>query len=224
MLTSAQIVTLATQIAKTPGMTTQAGQFLNARLIKIALDQDLDIIRRTTTITAVVGLNNYNLPVNYLRAREVFYKVNGVTFMLSSRPLDVYDSLFSGPGMQDYPYIYATDISLSPPVIYLYPAPSTSFTLTVRYMDNLVEITTPESSAIVPWFQDQLLLINLVAEDLMKIADDERQSKFSAANDEELRRLLKLANDNEDRAMTVKLDPARFRSARSVRPTKIQGS
>lgn len=224
MLTSAQIVTLATQIAKCPGMTVQGGQFLNARLIKIALDHDLDIIRRTTTITALVGLNDYNLPANYLRAREVFYKISGVTFMLSSRSLDVYDSLFSGPGMQDYPYIYATDIAASPPVIKLYPAPSVGFTLTVRYMDSLVEITAPETSAVIPWFQDQSLLINLVSEDLMKIVDDERQEKFAASNDEQLRRLMKLANDHEDRALTVKLDPARFRSTRSTRPTKVQGS
>lgn len=224
MLTSAQIVNLATQIAKVPGMIIQGGQFLNARLIKVALDQDLDIIRRTTTITALVGQNKYNLPANYLRAREVFYIINGVNFTLSSRDLSVYDGLFSGPGLQDYPYIYATDIAASPPALYLYPAPAVGFTLTVRYMDNLVEITTPESSASVPWFQDQLLLIRWVATDLMMISDDSRLPEFMKASDEEFRRLLQMANDTEDRAMTVKLDPARFRSARSFKPTKVQGS
>ena len=224
MLTAAQIVSLAAQISKVPGMTIQAGQFMNTRLIKLALDQDLDIIRRTTTIQSVVGQNKYNLPTNYLRAREVFYNVNGVVFQLFSRSLQDYDSLFNGPGLQDYPYLYATDIGVIPPSIYLYPAPSTSFTLTVRYMDNLVEITTPESSATVPWFQDQSLLIDMIAEDLMKISDDTRQPEFFKKNDEELRRMLKLANDNEDRALTVKLDPKRFRTSGSVRPTKVQGS
>ena len=224
MLTSAQIIDLATQIAKVPGMLTQAGKFLNARLIKIALDQDLDIIRRTATITAKVGVNGYNLPANYLRAREVFYFVNGVSFPLHSRSLEVYDTLFNGPGLQGYPYLYATDIATSPPIIYLYPAPSTSFTLTVRYMDNLVEVTTPETSAVIPYFQDQTLLIRMVAEDLMMISDDTRLAEFSRMNDEDFRRLLKLANDNEDRALTVKLDPARFRNSRATRPTKIQGS
>ena len=224
MMTSTQIVSLATQIAKVPGMTTQAGQFMNARLIKLALDFDLDIIRRTTTITALVGQNKYTLPANYLRAREVFYSINGVVFPLSSRSLEEYDSLFNGPGLQDYPYLYATDLGATPPNLYLYPAPSVGFTLTVRYMDNLVEITTPETSSVIPWFQDQALLTDMVAEDLMKISDDSRQPEFFKKNDEEMRRLLKLANDHEDRALTVKLDPKRFRTASSVKPTKIQGS
>ena len=132
MLTSQQIVTLACQIAKAPGFTAQAGQFLNARLIQLALEQDMDIIRRTVTIPVVTGTSKYNLPANYLRAREVFYNLNGVVFTLTSRALDDYDQLYNGQSLQDYPYLYATDIAATPPAIYLYPAPSVSLTLTVR--------------------------------------------------------------------------------------------
>lgn len=223
MLTSQQIINLACSIAKTPGMTQQAGQLMNARLIQIALEQDLDIIRRTTTITLVVGNPTYNLPANYLRAREVFYSQSGQVFYLSSRSLADYDQLFKGPGEQEYPYLYATDLGASPPTINLYPAPSISTVLTVRYMDNLVEITTPENSSVIPWFQDQLLLIKMVAEDLMDIADDTRASEFAMKNDDKMRRLIQMANDKEDRAITVKKDPASFRSVRMVRPTKLQG-
>jgi hypothetical protein len=223
MMMSSQIVALACQIAKTPGFTSQAGQFLNARLVKIALDQDLDIIRRTTTINVLTGTPSYNLPANYLRAREVFYSIQGVKYTLTPRSLQDYDALYNAPGFQDWPYIYATDIAQSPPLLYLYPTPSIALTLTVRYMDTNVEITTPETSSVIPWFQDQALLVDMVAEDLMKIADDARQPQFFQKNDEDFRRMLRMANDKEDRALTVKLDPARFRAARSVKPTKLQG-
>lgn len=223
MLTAAQIINLACQIAKAPGFTQQAGQFMNARLIQIALDQDLDIIRRTTTFNFVIGTPSYALPVNYLRAREVFYSQGGQVFYLSSRSLADYDQLFKGPGEQEYPYLYATDLGQSPPVINFYPAPSISTLVTVRYMDNLVEIVTPETSSVIPWFQDQLLLIKMVAEDLMDISDDTRADAFTAKNNNKLRQLIQMANDKEDRAIVVKKDPATFRAIRSVRPTKLQG-
>ena len=223
MLTSAQIISLACSIAKVPGFTTQAGQLMNARLIQIALDQDLDIIRRTTTINLLVGTATYNLPANYLRAREVFYSQNGQVFTPNQISLEDYDGLFKGPGEQDYPYYYATDIAQSPPTISLYPAPSVSTAMTVRYMDNLVEITTPETSSVIPWFQDQLLLVKMVAEDLMDISDDSRADDFFHKNDDKMRRLIQMANDKENRAITVKKDPLSFRSVRTVKPTKLQG-
>lgn len=223
MLQSQQIISLATQIAKAPGMIIQAGQFMNARLVQIALEQDLDIIRRTLTIPVVTGTATYNLPSSYLRAREVFYNINGVVFTLDMKSLEGYDSLYKGPSLQDYPYLYATDLGQLPPTISLYPIPSVSFNLTVRYMDNLVEVVTPETSAVIPWFQDQLLLIKMVAEDLMMISDDSRNKEFYQMNDDKMRRLLQMANDKEGRAMKVKRDPDSFRRSRSQRPTKVQG-
>jgi hypothetical protein len=223
MISSSQIIALACQIAKCPGYIVQGGQFLNARLIQIALDQDLDIIRRTTTFQTVIGQNAYPLPANFLRTREVFYNVNGTIYVCEQYSLEYYDSLFQGPGEVNYPYLYATDIAQSPPILNLYPAPSISTTVTVRYMDNLVEITTPETSSTIPWFQDQLLLIDMVAEDLMKITDDSRKAEFGQTNENKFRNLIQMANDKENRAITVKKDPATFRSVRTVKATKIQG-
>ncbi len=223
MLTAAQIVSLATQAAKVPGMLQQAGQLLNARLVQIALEQDLDIIRRTTTISVGIGTESYSLPTNYLRAREVFYNIAGTVYWLNSRSLEDYDKLFNGPGIENYPEIYATDISTTPPTLYLYPPPAMAFDLTVRYMDNNVEITAPENSTTIPWFQDQLLLVHMLAEDLMLISDDARAGDLFMKNDDKLRRLLKLANDTEGRAEVVKKDPKYFRSNRVVLPTKLQG-
>lgn len=220
MLTAQQIVTLACDIAKTPGMLTKAGQMMNARLVQIALEQDLDVIRRTAYLSAQVGQNSYNLPANYLRAREVFYNIDGAVFYLDPTDLRGYDKLFNGPGVQQYPYLYATDISTTPPTLFLYPAPAVTFTFTVRYMDNLVEITSPETSSVVPWFQDQLLLINMVAEDMMNISDDARVNDMYRKNDERFTRYLRMANDQESICQKVTRDPRTFRTAITLKPTK----
>jgi len=223
MLTASQIINLAVQIAKVPGMTTQAGQFLNARLIQLALDQDMDIIRRTTTINVVTGQASYALPVNYLRMREAFYNINGSVFWLVQLALKNYDQLNTNPGLTDYPYYYSTDIGTTPPTLLLYPPPSLAFTLNIRYMDNLVEIDDPENSQVIPWFQDQSLLINMVAENLMSISDDTRVEMMFRQNDDKFRRLIQMSNDKENYAIVVEKDERTFRTARRVRPTKLQG-
>lgn len=223
MLTASQIIGLAVQIAKVPGMTTQAGQFLNARLLQLALEQDMDIIRRTTTIDVLTGQTNYALPVNYLRMREAFYNINGSVFWLVQLALKSYDQLNTNPGLTDYPYYYSTDIGTTPPTLLLYPPPSTSLTLNIRYMDNNVEITDPPNSQVIPWFQDQSLLINMVAENLMSISDDTRVEMMYRQNDDKFRRLLQMSNDKENRATVVEKDERTFRSIRRVRPTKLQG-
>lgn len=224
MLTASEIINLAVQIAKVPGMTQQAGQFLNARLLQLALDQDMDIIRRTTTINVITGQTTYALPVNYLRMREAFYNINGSVFWLIQLALKEYDQLNTNPGLTDYPYYYTTDIGQTPPQLMLYPPPSLAFTLNIRYMDSNVEITDPVNSAVVPWFQDQSLLITMVAEDLMNISDDTRVVMMNQINDKRFRQLIQMSNDRENRATKVEKDERTFRSIRRVRPTKLQGS
>lgn len=223
MLTSQQIINIACAKAKVPGMTQLAGQFLNAALVQVALDQNLDIIRRTTTISVLTGTPTYDLPTNYLRMREVFYSMNGAVFTPTPIDLSDYDALFKGPGEVDYPYYYATDIAQTPPQINFYPSPSIATDVTVRYMDNLVEITAPENSQTVPWFQDQRLLIDMVTQDLMDIADDTRATEFYQKNDDKMRRLIGMANDRGGRAIRIIKDPQTFRAVRNVKPTKLQG-
>lgn len=223
-LTAAQICTRACEIAKCPGFTLQAGQYLNTVLVQHALQFDLDIIRRTTTLNFIVGRPSYALPANYLRSREVFYNLNGEIFYLPAKTLEDYDQLFQGPGEIDFPYLYATDIAQVPPIMYFYPAPSISGPVTVRYMDNVVEITNPETSMTVPYIQDQLWLIEKVAEKLMGITDDLRMPAYVAMNDKTDLAYLKMANDQNGRVYKVKKDSDNFRAVGLVRPTKLQGS
>jgi hypothetical protein len=223
-LSAQQMCVQACQVAKCPGYLTQAGQYLNAILVQHALDYDLDIIRRTTTITTTTGTPSYSLPANYLRAREVFYNINGEVFWLDPKTLAQYDQLFQGPGEIDYPYLYATDIAQAPPLMYFYPAPIATLSVTVRYMDNLVEITSPSTSSTVPYLQDQIYLMDRIALELMKITDDERIPLWQKMVDNADLSWMKMANDQNGRVLKVGRDPDSFRAVGRLKPTKLQGS
>lgn len=218
MLTSAQIVSLACQIAKCPGYTTQAGQLLNTVLVSMAVDQNLDIIRRTATINVLPGQASYALPTNFLRMREVFYNVNGVPFYLILIDISEYDALFSGPNTTTYPEYCAIDQATN--LIYFYPLPLSILTITIRYMDTVVEITSPETSSVIPWFIKQDTLITKLSEQLMRITDDTRQADFKALGDASFDGFLKLTNGTT--LKTVSLDPRKFRkNVNNLHPTKL---
>lgn len=217
MLTSAQIVTVACQIAKCPGYTQIAGQRLNEILVDLAFDQNLDSIRRTTTINITPNQPSYALPANFLRSREFFYNVEGAVFWLVEIDLNEYDALFTGPNNSAYPYNFAVDQASN--LTYIYPLPLVPLSATLRYMDNTVEIANPDTSTTVPWFQKQSYLIERLAEKMMQITDDSRRLEFKATSDDVLRAYLKLNNGNT--LKTVGLDPRRFRMPTALKPTKL---
>lgn len=217
MLTAAQLVTVACQIAKCPGWTQIAGQRLNEILMDLAIDQNLDIIRRTLNLTVIPNQQAYQLPSNFLRARECFYNVNGAVFTLTEYTLADFDALFTGPNNSAYPEIFVVDQSTN--ILQFYPLPLVALNVTLRYMDNTVEIVTPDTSNQVPWFTQQAYLIEKLAAKMMQITDDTRADSFDGRADEILRRYLKLNNGNV--LKTVQLDPRRFNNPRDLKATKI---
>jgi len=220
MLTSSQIVSLANQISKTQGFTSQAGQFLNLILQNLAMDFDFDVNRSTTTINTFAGTPSYSLPADWIRTREVFYNIGGEIFMPNQITLQEYDSLFAGPGSNDYPYSYATDPSTS--TIYFYPFPVVNIPVTLRYMKLPTDISAPESSSAVPWFPDQDTLVHLLATRMMKIADDSRLNDFEKIAEDMLRKFKIMVNDPENMSKTVSLDRRQFRVTAGLKPTKRQ--
>ena len=225
MLTAAQICTLVGQIAKCPGMSSQIGQSMNTVLVSLALQQDLDLVRRQTTITLTTGASpsSYPLPSNYLRARKFFYYIDGSPFDMIPQPLETILLQYTNIDNVDYPYWFGTDTNTANNLIYVYPNPVVELTATLIYFDSATEISTPESSSTVPWYPDQDFLINETARRMMRITDDERILAFKADSDETQRRTLRLLNDPEGRAVCVKRDPNTFRNIQNVKPTKVEG-
>ena len=169
----------------------------------------------------------YPLAADHLRAREVFYYVSGEPFYLIQMPIEKYDQLYNGPGVSNYPTMFAVDPgtiqTTGTETIYFYEPLQIPLTIFVRYQPLMPDIANPESSAAVPWFTNQRYLIKKVAGDLMSNdTDDARGPAFLTAAENMLRLYLEMKDDKEGYAQTVKLDRNTFRGGGNVRPTKQQ--
>lgn len=233
-LTYRQIVNLSCQVAKCPGFATQAGQMLNAILNELCETYNISAAFKTTIFQSNAGAGPYVLPADYLRActDEVFWTLNGVPYPLTSIDLSEYDILVQTPGFQSFPDRFATDVSLAPPVMYLYPPANGSYPVTVRYWSMMPVVANPETNDTVPWFQFSNYLKTRLIGELCQITGDDRAPSFLGSDDATtpmgagvlLARWLKLAGDDEGRAITVELDRRRFRgSFRNLPNTKLVG-
>lgn len=212
------ICSLARQIAKCPNYTTQSGQLLNSVLSDLCQTYDFDVIRKTSTaitLSTGVGSGPYSLPSDFIRARilEVFYTINGVKYVMVNLELWEYDALVQQSGINNFPQAYTIDVSRVDnvtPVLYVWPPASGSFPLTIRYQPQMPDITTPETSASVPWFPNTNYLITRLAGELMKLTNDDRFAAYlgDGAQGAEgiLRKYLDLKDDPEGRAKRVQLD------------------
>lgn len=249
-LTSAQIIARACAIAKVPGWTSQGGQYLNAVLSELVQNYDFQLMRKTASFNFnlqlvdptglfQLGSGPYQLPADFLRCQDedsVFWTLNGVRYPMVPIDLSQFDMTVQQAGNQAYPYWFATNLSLGDeaaasatgPVAYVYPPPSGAFPVTVRYFAQPADIATPETSAVVPWFPNTNYLITRVAGELMKEADDTRWQAFLGEGPEGaqgiLSRYLKMKDDHNNRATSVKMDRRRFGPAFSALPnTKTIG-
>lgn len=237
-LTAQQIVTLACQAAKTPGYLGQAGQLLNVILQELCQTYDFDLAKgfyqfnfnpslvSTIDNNVLLGGGPYPMPSDYLRADpdDVFWTLQGVPYRMTNISIEQFDMTVQQAGLQNFPYWYATDMSQSPPVMYVYPPPSGSYPVTIRYRRQMPDITSPESSSAVPWFPNTQYLRTRLTAELMALSDDDRRSGYVEESAAILRRYLEMKDDKSDRSETVKLDRQRFRSGtNSLRNTKLVG-
>lgn len=222
-LTNRQIITLACQIAKTQGMRSQAGLFLNAILSDLCQTYDFDKARGTTVFnfnpslltTAAYpniqpGGGPYDMPDDYLRLYGQEWFLQGVPYPMIPCDLKEYDQFVQQAGLQSYPTVFATDMSQTPPVLVVWPPASGAYQCMVRYYRQMPAIATPESSDEAPWFENTGYLIEELAGKMMKISGDDRAVIFAASAADMLTKYLKLVNDKSDRAQSVKLDRRRF--------------
>src|ERR1700722_4908022 len=177
-LQAQQIVSLACQISKCPGYTSQAGQFLNTMLQSLAQDYDFEVIRKSFNFTFntsstgngyVAGCGPNLMPTDMLRIHKkgAFYMISGVPYTMIGYEQNEFDQFVQQAGNQAYPYAFYMDVSKSPMELYVWVPAAGAYPATVRYNPQMPDITAPETSATVPWFPNTDLLIMGTAGALM---------------------------------------------------------
>jgi len=230
-LTSSQIVSLACTAAKCPGFTSQGGQFLNQVLEELVLERDLKVNRKTQFITVQANNNGpFSLETDYLRTYDLFFSQNNLPYFLDPVSMEEYDMEFKDPSIANYPYEFATDLSVEAQTasnaagqLYIYPQSSGAIVLTHRYMVQRPDIVAPETANVVPWFAYQLYLIKRTAMWLMTLTDDSRQPEFMQETENMLRPYLIMEGDEQKVVKQIKLDPRKFHVTRYLKPTKVTG-
>ena len=233
-LSAANIVTLATQAAKCPGYTTQAGQFLNDILRDLCQSYDFDVAKSVYTFSfnsgAGTNFGPYALPMDWLRGANdgVFYTIQSVPYTMINVSNEQYDTYVRLAGLTAFPSNYTVYVGNIDQAIasnmFVWVAPSGAFPVTARYYRLMPDIATPSSSSSVPWFPNQDYLIKKLTARLMEITADERMPLMNQAADAILQKYLKLKDDNEGRVYTVELDKRVFGKRFSALPnTKLVG-
>jgi hypothetical protein len=206
-LTASQIIAHACEIARVPGFTAQAGDYLNITLQSLCQSYDFDTAKQTYSFnfnTAQLNGNGQayqNFPANYLRGirNECFYYISGVPYPMIPFDLEEFDMLVQTAGLSNFPVFFTVDMSLngmvnSPvvgvpgtlgvPVALFWMPPSGNYPMTVRFFSQMPDIANPASSNVVPWFPNTEYLIKQVAGLLCQDADDERADALMSGDDE----------------------------------------
>ena len=233
MLQTQQIITLATQIAKCPGFTVQAGQFLNMILADLCQDYDFAVTRGVANFTfnSIAGQNSgpYVLPADWLRANlnDVYYSIQGVQYVMIPFTLAEFDSCVQQAGLAAYPENYAVDNSPiangDAPLMYVWPPAGGSYVVTARYQRQMPDIPPPETSAAIPWFPNQTYLKLRLTASLMELTNDDRYGATMQAALADLDAYLKMKDDRQV-VKTVELDRRRFgKNFDRLKNTKLVG-
>ena len=246
-LSANQLISLSTQDAHCPGYTSQAQDFLNMILSDLCFDYDLELAADTFYGTfnpglmaqmgnSLYGSGPYPLPSNFLRWKDdksFFWTLpgTGVTYPDIMCDLSEFDLLVQQAGTQSYPYLVATDMSLSDIVqqslgdvagaFYVYSPPSGVYPYQGRYYSQMPDITDFTK---VPWFPKQGYIRKKLSAALMGIVDDERQASWDMQADAILADYLKLKDNKSNRSQMVKLDRRLFgRTYNGLKNTKFVG-
>lgn len=205
---------------------------LNLILADYALTLDLDSLRLDATLP--IGPQAqipyfYTLPANYIRMYDIYYNVLGTVYNPVQMELKDLDAAYTDAGINNYPTGWATDMSKAPPngpapLIAFYPPPAVPLTIQFRYRPSSLDIATPETSATIPYFPNQLVLLKELCIQVGDIAGGEdRSTRWTAEVERRMRNYLIMDDDKEGFAQTVKLDPRSFRSNLNLPPSKKLG-
>lgn len=209
-------------------MVSQAGQLLNMILADLAQTYDLGLATTTTTFVFNVALGSgpIVLPADFLRVKPkgFFFTYSGVPYVLIPIDLDEYDALVQQGGIANFPEFYATDFETTPVQMFVWPPPSGAYAATLRYFKQPADISTPETSAVVPWFPNQRTILQSLTGLMCELADDDRSDNFEIKAQAALERYLKLKDDPDGKAKLITLDRRQFgRSFNRLPNTKVIG-
>ena len=242
-LQAQQIVSLALQIAKAPGYTSQGGQLLNAILQELCQSYDFVVARKSIQFNFNTGATDFLgyqpgcgpnlLPADYLRAehKAAFYNISGTIYKMINVEQQEFDAFVQSPGNMAYPSYFYVDMAQAPPAMYVYWPASGAYLVTVRYFSQMPDITQPETSQLIPWFPNTNYLIRTLAGEVMLLTDDDRAPAFLASDDMQtpngagviLRKYLTLQDDPEGRVKRVQYDRRFFKGPSILKNTKLVG-
>jgi len=151
-LSTAQIISIATQIANVPGFTAQALQLLNAVLQELDQDYDFQTIRKSfnfnfsTTASGLgyaPGSGPNPMPADFLRLHRngSFYQIFQVPYKLIGVTQEEFDTFVQQPGLASYPYLVYVDVASTPMGLFVWPPASGNYPATVRYNPIMPDIT-----------------------------------------------------------------------------------
>src|SRR6516164_3365096 len=151
-LSTAQIISIATQIANVPGFTAQALQLLNAVLQELDQDYDFQTIRKSfnfnfsTTVSGLgyaPGSGPNPMPADFLRLHRngSFYQIFQVPYKLIGVTQEEFDTFVQQPGLASYPYLVYVDVASTPMGLFVWPPASGNYPATVRYNPIMPDIT-----------------------------------------------------------------------------------
>jgi|SRR6516162_9462 len=244
-LSTAQIISIATQIANVPGFTAQALQLLNAVLQELDQDYDFQTIRKSfnfnfsTTASGLgyaPGSGPNPMPADFLRLHRngSFYQIFQVPYKLIGVTQEEFDTFVQQPGLASYPYLVYVDVASTPMGLFVWPPASGNYPATVRYNPIMPDITFDPNMQVytpaVPWFPNSAYLYTRLAGELFKLADDERWQAYlsdepgSGGSGDMLRKYLSMKDDPVTAPKTVSLDRRMFKSPiATLRNTKTIG-
>lgn len=238
-LTYSQIITLALQdsrknvpFATGGGFSLQAGQLFQMILDDLCYKFDLKV-NITPTLVVLTGIPTpsqfrgvtpgvgpYPLPADYLRMAQdevTFASAGGSPHKMLNTDLSEIDLVGLLPTTTNYPKMFATDFSTTPPSLYVWPPPISVINLDIRYFKLQAPIPLPASSATVPWFNDAMYLKSRLTGELLK--PGAAAKPFLEESQLLLDQYLKLEDDSEGRAIIMRKDERQFpRGRTSVLP------
>lgn len=176
-------------------------------------------IASTTGVQAGMSISGGIGPLVTITPGTTITTVGTTTLVLSQAP-----SLPSS-GQANITQTGASLVIGYPGAGYAYPPPSGAYNAMIRYQRLMPALTQAQVDAgAFCWFEDDTVLVNMLAERLMGFSGDSRLAEYRQLSKDGMAQYLPMADDNADRATVPQMDRRYFGRKFSTLPdTKTTG-